>query len=144
MTVIAWDGKTLAADKQSTLYGHGSKVTKIFRHKDSLIALCGNGPHACAMLGWYYAGADVQKFPKPATPDEAGSLMVFSKHGISEYAGTSGYCMKNESAYVAYGCGRDYALAALYLGKTAREAVKVACALDTQCGIGIDTLALEA
>jgi len=31
MTIIAWDGKMLAADKQSTCAGHPSTVTKIFR-----------------------------------------------------------------------------------------------------------------
>jgi hypothetical protein len=30
MTVIAWDGKTLAADRQRTVYGTPTQVTKIF------------------------------------------------------------------------------------------------------------------
>ena len=37
---------------------------------------------------------------------------------------------------------RDFALAAMHLGKSAREAVEVACALDVFCGNGIDTLEL--
>lgn len=142
MTVIAWDGKTLAADKQSTLYGYGSKVTKIFRVGDALVALSGNGPHAVALLEWYKAGAEWHKHPKPATPDDSGNIVVIDANGVREYVGTTGYYSKNESNFVAYGCGRDYALAAMHLGKTAKEAVEVACALDTQCGMGVDVLEL--
>ena len=46
MTVIAWDGHTLAADKRSVSGGGIARtVTKIQRHGDCLIAMtdCGNG-----------------------------------------------------------------------------------------------------
>ena len=43
----------------------------------------------------------------------------------------------------AIGSGRDFALAAMHLGKTAVEAVEVACHFDSGCGNGIDTLTLN-
>lgn len=47
-----------------------------------------------------------------------------------------------EDGYVACGSGRDYAMAAMYLGCDAKKAVEVACAHDTSCGRGIDVLEL--
>jgi ATP-dependent protease HslVU (ClpYQ) peptidase subunit len=41
---------------------------------------------------------------------------------------------------MAIGSGRNYAMAAMYLGKTAAEAVAVAAALDSSVGCGITTL----
>lgn len=46
MTIIAWDGKTLAADKRGTVAGMAYTVTKIHRLPDGLVAFdtgCGNG-----------------------------------------------------------------------------------------------------
>ena len=40
----------------------------------------------------------------------------------------------------AIGSGRDYAIAAMHLGRTAAEAVAVACLFDVSCGMGIDTM----
>ncbi len=49
----------------------------------------------------------------------------------------------NQDRFDAIGSGRDYALAAMYLGHDARRAVEVASALDNGCGNGIDVLTLE-
>jgi len=63
---------------------------------------------------------------------------------VREYAGNGGgHYERVEDAFCAMGGGRDYALAAMFLGKSALEAVQVACALDITCGKGIDVLELE-
>lgn len=145
MTIIAWDGTTLAADKQSTTVGYGATVTKIFRVRNGLLGIAGNGAHGMAIMRWINEGCDPDKWPKPV--DEANSadcLFISNQREIFEFFGSSGaYPVQYEDRYNATGSGRDYALAAMYLGKTAREAVEVACALDVNCGKGIDTLELE-
>ena len=45
-----------------------------------------------------------------------------------------------EDTFAASGSGRDYARAVMHMGHRAWDAVAVACALDTECGNGIDTL----
>jgi ATP-dependent protease HslVU (ClpYQ) peptidase subunit len=45
-----------------------------------------------------------------------------------------------EDKKTATGSGRDYALAAMHCGKTAREAVEIACLFETGCGNGVDEL----
>jgi hypothetical protein len=44
---------------------------------------------------------------------------------------------------LAFGSGRDYAEAAMFLGCDAKRAVEVACQFQTDCGNGIDTLRLK-
>jgi ATP-dependent protease HslVU (ClpYQ) peptidase subunit len=48
-----------------------------------------------------------------------------------------------EDPFIAFGAGRDYAMAAMHLGCDAHRAVEVACVFDTGCGMGIDTLELD-
>lgn len=144
MTVIAWDGKTLAADKRSTCVGYPSTVTKIYRLQDGLVGFSGDGSHAMALLTWFKDGRDAEKWPASRNSDSHADAIFISNTGeIYEYWGRAGpFSTKYEDQFTASGSGRDYALAAMYLGKSAREAVEVACVLDTGCGNGIDTLEL--
>lgn len=143
MTVIAWDGLTLAADKQSTIYGHGHKVTKVHRVPQGLIAFQGSGAHAYQLLGWFQG--KTPDFPKPVDADNvAHALLITHDSEIRAYSGhTNGSFEIIESKFFACGAGRDYALAAMHLGYSAEVAVKVACELDVNCGLGIDTLTLK-
>jgi hypothetical protein len=52
------------------------------------------------------------------------------------------YPMRNRSERWAWGSGRDFALAAMHLGKTAAEAVEVACLFQSDCGLGVDHVEL--
>lgn len=49
MTVICWDGKTLAADKRATSVGLARTVTKVQRHGDVLLAMTGDWDVAAEM-----------------------------------------------------------------------------------------------
>lgn len=143
LTVIAFDGKTLAADKQCTAAGHASTVTKIFKVPGGMVGFMGNGGHAAALLNWFRDGRDPDKWPKKDGDDSAGVIFISDDGKLYGYSGDDGpHAIEYEDAFTAWGAGRDYALAAMYLGKNAREAVEVACALDTTCGMGIDTLEL--
>jgi ATP-dependent protease HslVU (ClpYQ) peptidase subunit len=138
MTVIAWDGKTLAADKQSTFCGLPRTTTKIHRAKDgSLLGAAGETAMCAALRAWYDAGAVTADFPDKSNtshllvirPD--GQVYLYDGHAVPIHL---------EDPFTALGSGRDYAMAALHLGKTAAEAVQVACVFDAWCGNGIDTL----
>ncbi|MRW82888.1 hypothetical protein GJ698_02135 [Pseudoduganella sp. FT26W] len=144
MTIIAWDGKTLAADKQSTCAGHGSTVTKIFRTTFGLVGFAGKASHARALLVWFNSGAILERWPVSPDRDNWADAIVICPNGeVREYVGNGGgHYELVEDNFCAMGGGRDYALAAMFLGKSAKEAVEVACALDITCGKGIDTLEL--
>lgn len=145
MTVIAWDGKTLSADKQAVSGGYGQTVTKIFKLCGELYGFAGNAGHAAALVVWFNNGAIIENWPEPSDKEDVANFIVITKDGqIREYeGGACGYYDIVEDRFTAMGSGRDYALAAMYLGQDSRTAVEVACALDINCGKGIDTLTLK-
>jgi len=143
MTVIAWDGTTLSADRQGTVAGYPYSVTKIHRLKDGLVGFSGSGSHAAELLAWFKRGKPEGEYPKRQSDEGAGSTFI-SKYGeIFMYASDSEYPELIEEKFFARGAGRDYALAVMYLGHDSKKAVEVACALDISCGKGVDALVLK-
>lgn len=142
MTVIAWDGRTLAADKRAVSGGGISRTcTKIERHGDCLIAITGDWDTGAEMREWFKAGAQPDKFPPKAREDKS-TLIVIDSDSIRTWA-VGPYPLHIEAERCCWGSGRDYAEAALYLGHDAQRAVEVACVFQTDCGNGIDCLTLE-
>ena len=144
MTCIAWDGKTLAADKRMCYAGMINTVTKIFRVGALLVGGSGEMAYIMQLIEWVRNGRNVDDFPpSQRDKDEWQTLLVIEADGtISLYERTP-HPVRYEQQFVAIGSGREYARAAMYLGKSSVEAVQVACALDAGCGNGIDTLELE-
>ena len=136
MTVIAWDGKTLAVDRKVS----GSKIStckKLYEHEGARIAFCGTLSAGIALKDWYIAGANPETFSSLNV--ENTTLVVVTKPGeLTVYEGATPYTLTN--SYEAFGTGEDYARAAMYLGKDAIAAVEVANALDDGCGNGVDWL----
>lgn len=141
MTCIAWDGKTLAADKAATNSGHSTTVTKIHRVGEGLVALAGDEAAVMAGLAWLRGVRNPADYPDVMKTTDSVMWEILPG-GFKRYT-TSPYPDCVESPRMAMGCGRDYALAVMHLGHDARRAVEVACALDNNCGNGIDTLTLE-
>lgn len=142
MTVIAWDGRTLAADKRSTVAYMASTVTKIHRISDGLIAFSGGGAHASELLNWFKGERRPEDYPRRTDDEGAGTLFIGADRRILMYSAASPFPEQIEERFYARGSGRDYAMAAMHLGCDARRAVEVACAFDIGCGNGIDTLEL--
>lgn len=142
MTVIAWDGRTLAADKRATDGGGIARtVTKIQRHAECLIAITGCWDTGAEMREWFKAGADPDRFPAKAR-DDRSTLIVIDASGIRTWA-IGPYPLLIEASRCSWGSGRDYAEATMFLGHDAVKAVEVACHFQTDCGNGIDALSLE-
>lgn len=146
MTIIVWDGKTLAADRRSVNNGHASTVCKIQRGPaGELLSYSGDYDVGVALAEWYCAGADPTKFPKNRDTNVYchSYLMVIHPDGKIVRYEREPVALRFLDSFAVMGSGRDYALAALHLGCDAVKAVEVACALDINCGNGIDTLTLE-
>lgn len=139
MSVIAWDGKTLAADKRACFGTLTRTTTKVFDLGDALAAYAGDADAGEEILAWFKDGHDPARFP-PSQRDRdgwAGLLIVWRDGWIWKYERTP-YPLKFPPQLFAIGSGRDFALAAMHCGKTAAEAVEVACFFDSACGNGID------
>jgi ATP-dependent protease HslVU (ClpYQ) peptidase subunit len=141
MSVIAWDGSVLAADKRVSNAGLRHTCTKIEKHNNQLYGITGVWDIGAEMREWHKAGADPEKFPAKARDDKA-TLIVINDAGVHVYdAGP--FPMRYENKCAAWGSGRDFAEAAMFMGKTAFIAVEIACHFAIDCGDGVDTLQLD-
>ena len=143
MTIIAWDGTTLAADKRA-IYGDTAirTTTKIFRIDAALVGYAGHADVGEEVLTWFQSlMRDPAAYPAIQRDKDlwATLMVVWPDKEIWLYERTPSpvkFCPQN----FAIGSGRDYAMAAMHLGKTAAEAVAITNLFDSSCGNGIDTL----
>ena len=142
MTVIAFDGKNVAADRQADIGGTCGQVTKIFRVGDRIAGIAGGYSHGLALLEWYKAGHDPHTYPREDNDRSRGSLLIFITSGlILKYEYYLSPLEIQEQCWAAV-CGKDLALGAMAMGASAWKAVEIASRYDAACGLGIDKLSL--
>lgn len=145
MTVICWDGQTLAGDKRTNFGTGHATTTKVRRIGDLLIGCAGSTAKIMEFHAWVERGRkpeDLPVFQKDAK--ECVEALVIEPDGTVLCYSDSAYPFKVENRFWAIGSGREFAMGAMYCGCTASAAVGVASALDINCGNGIDTLTLGA
>lgn len=145
MTIVAWDGKSIAADRQSTCVGLKETVTKIkVTDNGTIMAATGSYGGGLILMDWYDKGAKAEDYPSFQQDDdkwcrlivfESGqqSPQVYEQHPVPLYF---------QDKFQAWGSGRDYALGAMAAGATAEEAVKITNAHCIDCGLGVDSIPL--
>lgn len=139
MTTIAWDGKTLACDRQLTQDGKRFTTTKAWRLKDGrLFASAGAVEDNIAVRDWLNGDTD-----KPSFKDGESFNGVLISEGHLYICNTKLKWSPIHDVVFATGSGGDYATAALRLGKSARESVEVAAEMDLWTGMGVDELMIE-
>lgn len=145
MTVIAWDGHTLAADKRTSFGGLHATTTKLHRLPDGrLFAGCGPTALIAEMRHWIGAGADPATFPAAQrnAADNCSALVVLLDGKLIQYE-TTAYPLVLENRQWAIGSGRDFAVMAMHLGKTAPEAVLLTAQFCHDCGNGVDSMTIS-
>ena len=80
MTVIAWDGTTLAADKRVDIGGTSFTGTKVRRVGDALVAFAGTGSQFLPRMEWYAKGA------KKGDEKSIKCLRKLAAEGVAEAA----------------------------------------------------------
>lgn len=137
MTTCAWDGKSLAADSRGTSAGCPFINTKAYRLKDGrLYAGSGDAQDCTAVRLWLESGGE-----KPTVKDFV-AMVIGADGSIWRYEDKLVPFQINQPFH-AIGSGRDYALAAMHMGKTAREAVELACVYDVYTGPPITELVIQ-
>jgi len=151
MSIVAWDGKILAADKMAAS-GVAEICTKIFKFKipvdfengeklsDFVCAFTGPIPVGMLMVDWFKSGARKKEFPEVQKTDDWSRLIVAHhsfKYGVRIYDNTPAY-YELEDPFLAWGAGAEVALGAMAMGADAIGAVGIASRYYTTCGQGID------
>ena len=137
MSVIVWDGKCLATDRQANDGSMKWEAEKAWYLTDGVtgevcivsgVGLLGN---ILKMREWFKTKERAALDIKSNTAE----LIVVTRQGLSVWSanGTS----VELSAPMAFGEGREYALGAMAMGATAEEAVQIANQYSLHCGKGV-------
>ena len=136
MSIVVWDGKTLAADRMSVCAGLGVTTSKMSVNGDTVLAWTGDSDRGRALADWYWRGADKADWPLFQIDNEKWTrLIVASKSGCRVYE-QEPYALEVLDQFAAWGSGRDFAYGALEMGADAIKAVQVACKHSIECGMG--------
>ena len=139
MTTIAWDGQTLAGDCQCSLFrGQNVKIHRL--PSGSLYGGSGEVGALYAVKDWLTAHGEGEK-PKCS---EHFHAIVIDKYGkVFALEDNLIFMPITDRPFFAVGSGREFAMAAMFLGQTAENAVKIAHEFDTGTGREVDILKLE-
>ena len=144
MTTIAWDGKTLAADRCSWSGGSRRQVRKVFKIKmvnghTYLVAFAGSAEFAHAVMDWMTGKAktvpDCTAFN--VDQDSACAVVIDSKKRVWLLGARLRYMRMLERKFTI-GAGQEFAWGALEAGATARRAVMIAMKRSDYAGLGVD------
>jgi hypothetical protein len=139
MTTIAYDGRYLAADRREICSGLVRSMTKIFVFDSVVYAACGQIPDVLRIVEWLNSGYEVKERP---TLQEGGGWGLVIRKGatrtVHQIQGNTPVLHRLTERFCADGSGRDFALAAMALGKSARDAVELASLFDASTGGGVD------
>lgn len=147
MSVVVWDGKTLAADRQvsdGSMVRTTTKIRQITtgKFKGYLIGAVGATATANLMMDWFEAGAKPEFFPyEYAKSAEMGAslIVITQKKEIWRFDHLPVPIIMEDDEY-ATGSGRDFAYGAMSMGADAAKACEVACTHSTECGVAIDVI----
>jgi len=135
MTVIAWDGRTVAADSLNC-YGSSRAVAPVrkLRERNGIVfGLTGSGALFEPMIAWYLAGADPKNVPSCGDSYKSTVLLVFTKDNASFYKIEMPY-PDEISPPDAWGAGSDFAIGAMEVGADAKTAVEAAIRREAYTG----------
>ena len=140
MSIIAYDGKTIAADKQATYADVKETTYKIKKLANGdIVGFTGTLSKALMLVKWYEDGSSPKKYPKFQEGDDWIRFVVFKTNGKILYYESTSEPIEVLEEKIAFGCGRDLALGAMEMGADAVTAVKVASKYSVYCGMGVDS-----
>lgn len=145
MTVIAWDGRLVAADSLAC-YGTcraAAPVQKLRQRGSTVYGLTGSGALFEPMIEWVEKGADPASAPTASEKHKDTRLIVWRDGAC--------YCYTLDMPYPeelfapdAWGIGADLAIGALEAGADAAKAVEITIKRETHTGGPVQVIDLHA
>lgn len=155
MSVIAYDGKTIAADHMASYGGSQIKCDKLFQIEPHIIVgFVGEHGMGKTLVEWFTAGAKPDDYPRLQNEDAAATLIVYTKHvnGTTDpngepicmfYTNSSPVPLELKDHPMAWGSGGQVALGAMAAGASATKAVEIANIHAEGCGFGVSTFTFK-
>lgn len=145
MTTVAWDGRTLAADRQITYGNTRAAGRKLYDCGNYVYAASGSAFEAELIAAWLRNGA--RPTSRVRLEDEEGhrcGIVIRKADGLAFVAqGRVVVLVGHRPAPIACGSGCDFALAAMAMGESAVQAVRFAERFDVYTGLGVDRWTLR-
>ena len=142
MSIIVWDGITLAADRQGTSADMRFTEPKmsVMDGPEGLIvcAWTGTAAYGKALAHWYFAKRPNAEYPEFQKDAETWCRLIVARLGGCLFYEQTPYPFVVHDEFAAWGSGRDFAIGAMAMGATARKAVEVASLFSVGCGCGIE------
>jgi lipopolysaccharide transport system ATP-binding protein len=125
-------------------YGVGAIHIESVQFEKGLLGLAGESGLGLPVVKWVMHGAIADQFPAlQSSKDDWQPVLWIDLNGVIHIYERSPIPSIWEDGCCAIGSGREYAMAAMHLGCSAKEAVEVANALSCDCGRGVDVLDLR-
>ena len=145
MTVIAWDGFTLAADRQATVADTIYSTKKLWTYADgSAVAVTGDLSAGEYMRSWYESGSQIDQWPEIQKTEDWAILVVARPGKAPVYYERHPVPITVVDQFRAWGSGREVALGAMAMGADAINAVEIASRFVIGCGRGCDSVRINA
>jgi ATP-dependent protease HslVU (ClpYQ) peptidase subunit len=140
VTTIAFDGRTMAADRQISNGNRRERIkTKIRRLRNGALAGAAGDAYLCGhFLDWLDDEVTELEIADECV-DDVECVVAFPDGKVFIYNGR-GHPIEIDEPVYAIGSGSDFALSMLEVGKSAREAVEYAHTRDTGTGKDVDVL----
>jgi hypothetical protein len=140
MSIICWDGTTLAADKMASLEdGTFFTTSKIFRRSDGVIYGV-TGTCCEAIADWFENGEGVARFNELGLSGHNFSLLYIGHNRKPYLMEAVPYPVEIEDRCFAIGGAAQAGQVLMECGMSAEQAVEKVCQSNIYCGCGIDTL----
>lgn len=144
MSVIVWDGFSLAVDNGATDGFSMWEADKVWVHEGEFLTGTGHVSTILEMRDWYRSGADPTLFPfVQRVPETTCNFIVVNSTGLHRYERTH-IPIDHGFRMCAFGHGKDFAYGALAMGATAEQAATIASKFSIHCGMGVTTYVMEA
>lgn len=144
MTVIAWDGDILAADRMWSTYNMSYGQSKLHKINNEFIFQAGNKSCGYEFLEWYKNGADPNKWSDERFKDSSSILIILKRDGLYMLIGNPVLVPFKTNNFFAWGYGSEFACGVLACGKSAIDAVKLTSKHVDHCGYGYNAVSLSA
>jgi len=140
MTVIVWDGETLATDGAATDGACQWETEKAWYAHNAFgqYIISGAGPlqTILQMRQWYISGAHPDEFPEAQTTLAFCQFVVVNSDGLRRWE-QGAIPIEHQRLKCAFGEGKEFAYGAMAMGATAAQAVEVANKFSPHCGLGV-------